>query len=146
MLDQTHDVLDQIGDMMSPVTAHASPCDVGGPGQEIEAVIHLNADAADRIMEAAEQISYCMEVEGVPDEVRFTVLNRVTAIFEACGFQDLTGQRIQHALKTLRTIEESLLGRTVAVAAPHDKIDQAYADSVIDGKGGSQADIDSLFG
>ncbi len=145
MLEKSREVLSQIGDMLSPVTAHASQDDVGGPGQEIEAVIHLNADAADRIMEAAEQISHSMEVEGVPDAVRFAVLNQVTAIFEACGFQDLTGQRIQHALKTLRTIEESLLGRKVAVAKPHDKIDQAYADSVI-GKDASQADIDSLFG
>ena len=134
MLDQTNNMLGQIGDLLSQVTARASADDVGGPGQEIEAVIHLNADAADRIMEAAEQISYCMDVDGVPAEVRFTVLNRVTEIFEACGFQDLTGQRIQHALKTLRTIEESMLGRKVTDAAPHGKIDQAFADSVIAGR------------
>ena len=140
--EQTHEMLGQIGDLMSPVTAHAAIGDVGGPGQEIEAVIHLNAEAADRIMEAAEQISLCMEGDGIPDDVRFTVLNRVIAIFEACGFQDMTGQRIQHALKTLRFIEESMLGRKVAVAKPHQKIDQAYADGVIAG----QADIDSLFG
>jgi chemotaxis protein CheZ len=145
------EMLDKIGDLLSQVTARASIDDVGGPGQEIEAVIRLNAEAANRIMDAAEHISDCIELEGVPDEIRFAVLNHVTAIFEACGFQDLTGQRIQRALKTLRSIEESMLGRQVGEAQPNEKIDQAYADSVLSGehpdaaKEVSQADIDSLF-
>jgi chemotaxis protein CheZ len=146
------EVLGKIGDLLSQVTARSSIDDVGGPGSEIEAVIRLNAEAANRIMDAAEHISDSIETEGVPDEVRFTVLNHVTAIFEACGFQDLTGQRIQRALKTLRSIEESMLGRQVAEATPHNKIDQAYADGVLSGshpdskKEVSQSDIDSLFG
>lgn len=145
------EVLTKIGDLLSQVTARSALDDVGGPGQEIEAVIRLNAEAANRIMDAAEHISDCIEFDGVPDEVRFTVLNHVTAIFEACGFQDLTGQRIQRALKTLRSIEESMLGRQIVDAQPNEKIDQAYADGVISGshpdsaKEVSQADIDSLF-
>jgi chemotaxis protein CheZ len=148
---QSGEVLGKIGDLLSQVTARASIDDVGGPGSEIEAVIRLNAEAANRIMDAAEQISNSIELDGVPDEVRFTVLNHVTAIFEACGFQDLTGQRIQRALKTLRSIEESMLGRQVADAVPHNKIDQDYADGVLSGthpdskKEINQADIDSLF-
>ena len=146
------EVLDKIGDLLSQVTARAPTDDVGGPGSEIEAVIRLNAEAANRIMDAAEHISTCIEVDGVPAEVRFTVLNHVTAIFEACGFQDLTGQRITRALKTLRSIEESMLGRQITEVQSHNKIDQAYADSVLSGthpdahKEVSQADIDSLFG
>ena len=140
------EVLGKIGDLLSQVTARASIDDVGGPGQEIEAVIRLNAEAANRIMDAAEHISDKIELAGVPEEIRFAVLNHVTAIFEACGFQDLTGQRIQRALKTLRSIEESMLGRQVADAVSHDKIDQAFADGVMARKETSQADIDSLFG
>lgn len=146
------EMLGKIGDLLSQVTARSAIDDVGGPGSEIEAVIRLNAEAANRIMDAAEHISDCIEIDGVPDEVRFAVLNHVTAIFEACGFQDLTGQRIQRALKTLRSIEESMLGRQVVDAAPNVKIDQGYADAVLSGehpdseKEVSQADIDSLFG
>lgn len=145
------EVLGKIGDLLSQVTAKASIDDVGGPGSEIEAVIRLNAEAANRIMDAAEHISDCIEIDTVPAEVRFAVLNHVTAIFEACGFQDLTGQRITRALKTLRSIEETMLGRTIAEALPDNKIDQAYADSVLSGshpdgkKEVNQADIDSLF-
>ena len=119
------EVLDKIGSLLSQVTARPSVDDVGGPGQEIEAVIRLNAEAANRIMDAAEHISECIDIEGVPGEVRFAVLDHVTAIFEACGFQDLTGQRIQRALKTLRSIEESMLGRKVADAPPDDPADRA---------------------
>jgi chemotaxis protein CheZ len=145
------EVMGKIGDLLSQVTARATIDDVGGPGSEIEAVIRLNAEAANRIMDAAEHISDTIESEGVPAEVRFSILNHVTAIFEACGFQDLTGQRIQRALRTLRSIEETMLGRTVADAAPANKIDQAYADSVLSGthpdsaKEINQSDIDSLF-
>lgn len=145
------EVLGKIGDLLGQVTARATIDDVGGPGSEIEAVIRLNAEAANRIMDAAEHISDSIESDGVPAEVRFAILNHVTAIFEACGFQDLTGQRIQRALKTLRSIEENMLGRTVGEAKPDNKIDQAYADSVLGGthpdahKEIDQADIDSLF-
>lgn len=146
------EVLDKIGDLLSQVTARPSIDDVGGPGQEIEAVIRLNAEAANRIMDAAEHISECIDTESVPSEIRFAVLDHVTAIFEACGFQDLTGQRIQRALKTLRSIEESMLGRKTVDAPPDGKVDQAQVDSVfaekadVAGKEINQSDIDALFG
>ena len=145
------EVLGKIGDLLSQVTARPPADDVGGPGQEIEAVIRLNAEAANRIMDAAEHISNCIDVDRVPGEIRFTVLNHVTAIFEACGFQDLTGQRISRALKTLRSIEEAMLGRQVADTRTHDKIDQTYVDDFLSGKHPDaaqeidQADIDNLF-
>jgi len=146
------EVLNKIGDLLSEVTARSSAEDIGGPGQEIEAVIRLNAEAANRIMDAAEHISEHIDAPGVPSEIRFAVIEHVTAIFEACGFQDLTGQRIQRALKTLRSIEVTMLGRTVVDASPDDKISQAYVDQVFSEKNAtptkeiSQADVDALFG
>ncbi len=133
------------------MTARSTIDDVGGPGEEIEAVIRLNAEAANRIMDAAEAISLCVDVDQVPQDVRFAALNQVTAIFEACGFQDLTGQRIQRALRTLRSIEESMLGRKVADAAPNPKVNQTYVDDVFAGTPSTpaapsdQAAIDKLF-
>lgn len=144
------EVLDKIGDLLSQVTARPTIEDVGGPGQEIEAVIRLNAEAANRIMDAAEHISEHIDSDTVPGEIRFAVLEHVTAIFEACGFQDLTGQRIQRALKTLRSIEETMLGRKVVDALPDGKVDQTYVDQVLSEKATpteiGQADIDALFG
>jgi chemotaxis protein CheZ len=145
------EVLDGIGNLLSQVTARASSVDVGGPGQEIEAVIRLNAEAANRIMDAAERISEQIDKSDVIEDVRTAVLKEVSAIFEACGFQDLTGQRIQRALKTLRSIEETMLGRNVGEAAPNEKVDQNFVDDVfanriapvVDLK--SQAEIDELF-
>jgi chemotaxis protein CheZ len=147
----SNEVLGKIGDLLSQVTARSSIDDVGGPGEEIEAVIRLNAEAANRIMDAAEHISERIDSDGVPAEVRFAILEQVTAIFEACGFQDLTGQRIQRALKTLRSIEETMLGRKTGESGPSDKIDQAFADHVMSEKETppaqdfGQDDIDALF-
>jgi hypothetical protein len=143
----SNEVLGKIGDLLSQVTARPTIDDVGGPGQEIEAVIRLNAEAANRIMDAAEHISDCIDNDGVPAEVRFAVLDHVTAIFEACGFQDL----IQRALKTLRSIEETMLGRRTGDAAPDNKVDQAYVDHVLSDQEAKppqdfgQDDIDALF-
>lgn len=145
------EVLGKIGDLLGQVTAHPSLDDVGGPGQEIEAVIRLNAEAANRIMDSAERISECIDSDGVPGEVRFAILDQVTAIFEACGFQDLTGQRIQRALKTLRSIEETMLGRKVSDAPSPGKVgqgdvDRMLADPAIARSGEvSQNDIDAMF-
>jgi chemotaxis protein CheZ len=145
------EVLNRIGTLLGQVTARPSPTDVGGPGQEIEAVIRLNGEAANRIMDAAEHISEQIENAAIPQELRSTILNDISAIFEACGFQDLTGQRIQRALKTLRSIEVSMLGRRTADAAADDKIGQAYVDSVFADpvragcNENGQADIDALF-
>jgi chemotaxis protein CheZ len=38
----------------------------------------------------------------------------VVQIFEACNFQDLTGQRVSHVLETLKFVEEHV-GRLLAI-------------------------------
>jgi chemotaxis protein CheZ len=38
----------------------------------------------------------------------------VVQIFEACNFQDLTGQRVAHVLETLKFVEEHV-GRLLAI-------------------------------
>lgn len=77
-------------------------------GLELEAVVHATEEAANRIMEAAEAIGDWMR-EGKRDPASMDVVNeKVAAIFEACSFQDVTGQRIRRAIQHLQQVETML--------------------------------------
>jgi chemotaxis protein CheZ len=76
-------------------------------GLELEAVVQVTEAAANTIMEAAEAIGNWIaagrDAAGAP-----AIIERVNAIFEACAFQDLTGQRIRRAIQHLQQVEGAL--------------------------------------
>jgi len=60
--------------------------------------------AAHRIMNAAEAIRAVVGKK----EAAAVITKQINVIFEACIFQDLTGQRIRRALERLQHIERTL--------------------------------------
>ncbi|MEE8394386.1 MAG: protein phosphatase CheZ [Rhodospirillales bacterium] len=73
---------------------------------ELDAVIEAAAEATNAIMDAAESIEGIMgEIEG---QASRTLMDATTSIYEACGFQDITGQRITKVINTLKSIEEKV--------------------------------------
>jgi chemotaxis protein CheZ len=73
---------------------------------ELGSVIQATASATHTIMEAAEEI---LGAGGLSDrEYRELVETRVLAIFEACSFQDITGQRIARVLEAFGHVEKRL--------------------------------------
>ena len=77
-------------------------------GLELEAVVQATEEAANRIMEAAEAIGDWLR-DGKNDTASMEVVNeKVNAIFEACSFQDVTGQRIRRAIQHLQQVEHML--------------------------------------
>ena len=78
-------------------------------GVELEAVIRITEAAANKIMEAAESIVQRLDQQ--PDangETSGAIRQQLNAIFEACSFQDLTGQRVRRAIDRLARIEGRL--------------------------------------
>ena len=74
---------------------------------ELDAVVDATAEATGQIMDSCELIQGSLEgVEGAAAE---TVNNEVIKIFEACSFQDITGQRITKVVSALKQIEEKIL-------------------------------------
>lgn len=79
---------------------------------ELGAVVGGTEEATQHILEAAEAIdnaASAMAKVTSPDQHRLLseeIQERVVAIFEACNFQDLTGQRITKVVKTLHFIED----------------------------------------
>ena len=77
-------------------------------GLELEAVVQATEAAANRIMEAAEAIGDRLR-EGKNDPSMIDAVNEeVNAIFEACSFQDVTGQRVRRAIQHLQQVETML--------------------------------------
>lgn len=89
-------------------------------GLELEAVVQATEAAAGRILEAAEAIGDWV-AGGQRDPAGIELLtSKVNAIFEACSFQDLTGQRIRRAIGHLQRVEsllEGLMSKTPGAAA-----------------------------
>jgi chemotaxis protein CheZ len=80
--------------------------------RELAAIVAGTERATQSILQAAEDIDRAADAlagtakgtheQGLAQDVR----ERVVQIFEACNFQDLTGQRVSHVLATLSFIEE----------------------------------------
>ena len=75
-------------------------------GLELDAIVQSTEDATNTIMEAAEEIMGA----DTDDTAAYQELvsNKMIEIFEACTFQDITGQRISKVVETLDYIETRL--------------------------------------
>ena len=133
---------------------------------ELGAVVGGTEEATQQILEAAEAIDQAASALGKvnsPDQQKILseeISERVVAIFEACNFQDLTGQRISKVMATMKFIENHITvmmdiwGGVDAIEAHAPLIiDDREGDAKLlngpklDGDAGhaSQNDIDALF-
>jgi chemotaxis protein CheZ len=142
------------GDEMSKVTG------------ELGAVVGGTEEATQQILEAAEaidQAATAMTKVNSPDQQKLLseeIQERVISIFEACNFQDLTGQRIGKVMTTMKFIENHITVM-MDIWGGVDAI-RAHAPPIIDDRVGdakllngpkaegdvghaSQNDIDALF-
>ena len=127
---------------------------------ELSAIIGATEQATESIFEAVERIEELSQ-EMTPDMAE-RVAGAVTNIYEACGFQDITGQRITKIVKALQSIEEKVNDLLVAFgeddgaaqrkpkAAPEPEIAEGDDSSLMNGpqlpsKANSQAEIDALL-
>jgi chemotaxis protein CheZ len=131
---------------------------------ELEAVFADTTGATERILKAAEDIDQTAQAlasllkggheRGLAQDIQ----ERVTAIFEACNFHDLTGQRIAKVAGMLKLVEEHL-ARMMEIWSVIERFDVDAAQSTTSGLDGflsgpklsgdsghsTQAEIDKLF-
>jgi chemotaxis protein CheZ len=86
-------------------------------GAELEAIVKNTEDATHTIMGAAEAIM-CADPSDF-EAYQAVVSDKVMEIFQACSFQDITGQRVQKVVDTLRHIE-SRVARFAEVMGAQD--------------------------
>jgi chemotaxis protein CheZ len=132
---------------------------------ELDAIVSSTERATEQILEASEKI------ESIGKEIRAhaadsyvgrlveDINDTVSAIFEACNFQDITGQRITKVVKTLKYVE-ARINAMIEIWGPENiadvspKIFEEHKDDdskllngpQLENQGISQDEIDKLFG
>ena len=120
-------------------------------GLELEAVVQATEAAANTIMEAAEAIQDFVSSGARDAESAAAIVARVGAIFEACSFQDVTGQRIRRAIQHLQQVEtmlETMLPDGTQPPADRPAVQIATAMRTVEKPSGgdlAQDDIDALL-
>lgn len=128
-------------------------------GLELDAIVQHTEEATNTIMEAAEEIMGLDPSD--PDTFTATTQDAVMRIFEACSFQDITGQRISKVVQTLEHIEDRVLQLRDVMGITDTHMDKVEADAkkaaeesgdkallrgpALDGEGMGQDDVDSLL-
>ena len=131
---------------------------------ELDAIVVATEASTQDILAASEQMETLVRtITGLyPDDAGMVTLgdqmaNEIIKIFEACNFQDITGQRINKVVKTIRFIEEKILaminiwGAEAFIDLPVASDPSAGADnSLMNGpqlqnQGITQDEINALF-
>jgi chemotaxis protein CheZ len=80
---------------------------------ELSAIVESTQGATFQIIGEAEKLEKIGKT--LPPEAQAAMTESVTRIYEACGFQDITGQRIKKVVSTLRMIENRVDGLITAL-------------------------------
>jgi chemotaxis protein CheZ len=127
---------------------------------ELDAIVGATENATNTILDTAEKLEE-LSRELEPDKAH-RLSEATTMIFEACNFQDITGQRITKVVRALKHIEErvealvSAFGPEMAAKDESDPPDDSTAPKVVTdeellngpqmpNKAHDQAAIDALF-
>ena len=129
-------------------------------GHELDAIVESTEEATNTIMAAAEAI---MAADS-SDHSQFSrlVSDKVMEIFEACSFQDITGQRISKVVQTLEHIDTRVTAFIDKLRLLHTEIEENSSEAEespkekrkrelilhgpqLKGEGVSQDDVDKML-
>jgi len=127
-------------------------------GQELGAIVKATEQATNTIMECAEALMAADASD--PAAYKALVDQKMMMVFEACSFQDITGQRIAKVVETLQHIETRVARFADVMRAKDldgflDEYERNRAERKeklllhgpqLDGQGNQQTQIDALLG
>ncbi len=132
-------------------------------GEQLDGVVEATQEASDSIMEAIEKNNEAVAKlkESIKDpeliELLVNIENCNNAVFEACAFQDITGQRVTKIVKSVSYVEDRV--NALREIWGDDELDQVALDAEeltedekllhgpqLKAKAISQDEIDRLFG
>ena len=124
-------------------------------GMELDAIVQATEEATDTIMNAAEEI---MGADLTNSDNHAGVQDAVMRIFEACSFQDITGQRISKVVETFTHIEARVTELSALLGVSESDILRAKTDAptkegdaallsgpALEGEGIDQSAVDNLL-
>ncbi|CAA7624937.1 protein phosphatase CheZ [Magnetospirillum sp. SS-4] len=136
----------------------------GGMSEQLDEIVNATETATNTIMESMESIDGLMgEARAAAGdnpalaEVFDKVTDKVNMVFEACSFQDITGQRISKVVNSLKFVEERV--NTIILTWGKDELTQVVVEikekdadksllngPQLPGQGVTQADVDRMLG
>jgi chemotaxis protein CheZ len=106
--------------------------------RELAAIVGGTEKATQAILQAAEEIDHAAGTlsaalkTGHDKGLAHDIQERVVQIFEACNFQDLTGQRVAHVIAMLKSVEERI-ARLLLIWQDVEQLKPAHADESKEG-------------
>ena len=130
---------------------------------QLDAIVKATEDATNTIMEAMEKNDDILDKlrENITDPGQLELLGRISQngadVFEACSFQDITGQRITKVVKSVTYVEDRV--NTLIEVWGKEEIEKIEVKSygekteeekllqgpALEGQGITQDEIDKLF-
>ena len=162
--DEFHEIMEKINqtrqDMVHLQIKSEDDCPISDAENELRMVVKATEDATNRIMSSAETIMTADPIDSA--NYHLVVEQNIMEIFEACSFQDITGQRINRVVETLEFVDYRVhkIARLLGIEdsfGERDFDEQAFQerrqrkDDLIlhgpqdEGNGVSQDAIDDLF-
>jgi len=106
-LKALHDLIEETRNEISASRASdISGTHIPDATDELDEVIAATEVATGTIMDSCDAITAYSDKVGAPHKEVF--LNEVTKILEACSFEDITGQRINKVVKSIKQIDEKI--------------------------------------
>lgn len=117
---------------------------VNGAKLELDSIVESTEDATNNILDSAEKIqdiAATLENKALAEKIG----TEIVRIFEACNFQDLTGQRVRKITSALIFIEKTV-GSVISTKAKEAKKEESLENGPqAKSCAPSQEDIDKLF-
>lgn len=129
-------------------------------GLELDAIVQQTEEATNTIMTSAEEILGALDGDDGVAANKEIIEAAVMQIFEACSFQDITGQRISKVVSTLSHIEQRVKDLRDLMGVTDEHIEAAQSDEAnpaahstdelargpsLEGEGIDQNEVDSLL-
>jgi chemotaxis regulatin CheY-phosphate phosphatase CheZ len=139
----------EIIEVLEAISHHGDGQSRAQAGVELDAVLKITEDAANRILDAADRISERLDDESLwsdpaqRGEAIAETKNDVQEILMASAFQDLTGQRIQSTIDNLQQIEQRLSQTLEKFGIETDSLKVNITQHVE--AGSSQDQVDEMF-
>jgi len=133
--------------------------DMGTAAMQLDAVMKATEQAAHTIMDAADEIQNVIATATMDQAAKDKITEIAARIYEACNFQDLTGQRITKVMRALE-FTESKIRRLISLFSNDGNVNMAELQKAhtahpdahllngpqLPGNAPSQTEVDTLFG
>lgn len=150
---QIEDIYDTLLEMQKEAAGIAHESKVTDTTAHLEDVLVATEKATHNILDCATSIQAAAEKDCSTADIRAEIGEYVINIYEACNFQDITGQRIKKVLKNLSVLEEHIkrlalsaqINNLVAEAEIKKEEPSLLNGPQLTADAPSQDDIDKLF-